>query len=162
MVSLRILIMTIGITAFTNGLADDPMLSTNVVADIEQSIESGNLRALAVGLYDNGEVQVTGFGQVSRDDKSIPTGDSIFEIGSITKVFTSLLAQTQVDADRLNWDDNIGSRLADVQFANDKVAAITLRELSTHSSSLPRLPDNLDPQDLSVANYCSSCERQMV
>ena len=145
--SRRILVMIIGITAFSNGLADDPMVSTEVAAEIERSIERGNVRAVAVDLYDSGEVRVTGFGQPSLGDKSVPTGDTLFEIGSITKVFTSLLAQTQVDTDRLSWDDNIGSRLPDLQFANAEVAAITLRELSTHSSGLPRLPDNMDPQD---------------
>lgn len=145
--SLRILVVVAGLTAFANGQADVPALNTNVAAGIERSIDSGKIRALRVALYDNGETQVMGVGQVSRDDSSTPKGDTLFEIGSITKVFTSLLAQTQVDADRLSWDDTIGSRLVDGEFTNEAVASITLRELSTHSSGLPRLPGNMNPSD---------------
>lgn len=135
--------LTLAATVQADGLAVTP----EVFSGIERAIENRTVRAVSVGLYDNGDMQVVGFGQVSRADSSTPQGDTLFEIGSITKVFTSPLAQTQVDAGRLSWDDTIASRLPDVEFANGEVAAITLRELSTHRSGLPRLPDNIDSTD---------------
>ena len=67
---------------------------------------------------------------------------SAWTLGSITKVFTALLVQTLVDDDLLHWDDAISETLADVEFANEEVAKVTLRELATHRSGLPRLPTN--------------------
>ncbi len=143
----RLFLITLTCTLFTTSSAADLDLSPHVLAGIEQAIEDSKARAVAVGLYDNGEIQVTGFGQLSRAGSAVPGSDTLFEIGSITKVFTSLLTQTQVAADRLTWDDTIGSLLPELDFTSEAVASITLRELSTHTSGLPRVPDNMDPTD---------------
>lgn len=70
-----------------------------------------------------------------------PTLD-LYEIGSITKVFTGLLLAQDVEAGRLTLDDTLGKLLAGRVVLKPDVAAITLRQLVTHSSCLPRLsPD---------------------
>lgn len=73
----------------------------------------------------------------------VPSERTIFEIGSITKVFTGLLlAQATLDG-KAALDDPIAKHLpADLKLA-PAVAAITLQQLSSHTSGLPRLPDNL-------------------
>ncbi len=139
--------MVVAITLSAAGHATDPSLIPEVAAGLEQTIERGDARAISVGLYDNGETQVIGFGQVSRIDNSVPRHDTLFEIGSITKVFTSLLTQIQINSSRLSWDDTIASRLQETVFANDAVASITLRELASHTSGLPRVPDNMNSPD---------------
>lgn len=144
---MRTLIMIFAITLSAAGHAADPTFIPEVAAGLEQAIERGDARAISVGLYDNGQTAVIGFGHMRRDDSSAPRGDSVFEIGSISKVFTSLLTQVQADEDLLDWDEAIGDRLPDTDFASDAVASITLRELATHTSGLPRLPDNMDPAD---------------
>ena len=66
----------------------------------------------------------------------------LFEIGSITKVFTGvLLAQATVEG-KVGLDDPLARRLP-VQFTHPETGAITLKQLATHTSCLPRLPDNL-------------------
>lgn len=144
---MRSLIMFFAIALTTGCQAADPSIQTGVATGLERAIERGDARAIAVGLYDNGQTSVTGFGRLSRDDGSTPTGESIFEIGSITKVFTSLLTQVQEDQDELDWDDSIGELLPGTIFASDQVASITLRELATHRSGLPRIPDNMEMSD---------------
>lgn len=75
----------------------------------------------------------------------VPSERTIFEVGSITKVFTGLLlAQATLDG-KAALDDPIAKHLpADLKLA-PAVAAITLQQLSSHTSGLPRLPDNLSP-----------------
>ena len=137
------LLFLMSVAAHADGLTINP----DVVSGIERAIADGKARAAIVGLYDNGKTAITGFGQMSRGDDSVPQGDSIFEIGSISKVFTAILTQTQVNAGRLGWDETIASRLPDAEFASEAVGAITLRELSSHTSGLPRMPDNFAPED---------------
>ncbi len=66
----------------------------------------------------------------------------LFEIGSITKVFTgALLAHAVVDG-KLGLEDTLSKRLP-VEFGYEETGAITLKQLATHTSCLPRLPDNM-------------------
>ena len=63
----------------------------------------------------------------------------LFEIGSISKVFTGLLLAQAVERGDLVLDDTLGGLLhGEVKFSSPAVAAITLRQLITHSSCLPR------------------------
>jgi CubicO group peptidase (beta-lactamase class C family) len=65
----------------------------------------------------------------------------LFEIGSISKVFTGLLLAQAVERGDLGLDDRLCDMLAGrVVFSSPAVASITLRQLVTHSSCLPRLP----------------------
>ena len=67
----------------------------------------------------------------------------VFEIGSITKVFTGLLLAQAVVEKKVTPDTTIGSLLAGkVKFTDPRVAAIMLKQLATHTSGLPRMPDN--------------------
>jgi D-alanyl-D-alanine-carboxypeptidase/D-alanyl-D-alanine-endopeptidase len=68
----------------------------------------------------------------------------VFEIGSITKVFTGLLLADAVETKKVRLDSTLKELLGDeITFADPDVAAITLVQLSTHTSGLPRLPDNM-------------------
>ena len=70
-----------------------------------------------------------------------PASETLFEIGSISKVFTGLLLAQAVERGDLKLDDRLGDLLGkDVPFASPAVAGVTLRQLVTHSSCLPRLP----------------------
>lgn len=78
--------------------------------------------------------------------------DTIFEIGSITKVFTGILLADAVHSGKASLDDPVSKHLpADLLPDASPLHDITLLELSTHTSGLPRLPADLDrgadPQD---------------
>jgi D-alanyl-D-alanine-carboxypeptidase/D-alanyl-D-alanine-endopeptidase len=66
----------------------------------------------------------------------------LFEIGSISKVFTGLLLADAVVEGKLKLEDTLAQRLP-VQFDHVETGAVTLKQLATHSSCLPRLPDNM-------------------
>jgi serine-type D-Ala-D-Ala carboxypeptidase/endopeptidase len=66
----------------------------------------------------------------------------VFEIGSISKVFTGILLAQAVQEGKLALSDTLGKRLP-VEPESAAVAGITLQQLATHTSCLPRLPDNL-------------------
>lgn len=67
------------------------------------------------------------------------SGDTLFEIGSITKVFTGLLLQDMALKGEVGLDDPVSKYLpADVRVPVRNGKPITLRQLATHTSGLPR------------------------
>lgn len=77
----------------------------------------------------------------------VPAERVLFEIGSISKVFTGVLLAQAVNEGRLALTDTLATRLPDVKFHDPVIAAITLEQLATHSSCLPRLPSNMATAD---------------
>jgi serine-type D-Ala-D-Ala carboxypeptidase/endopeptidase len=60
----------------------------------ERAMRSGRRIGLVIGCLAEGEQRVVGSGRVRNDAKDPPDGGTIFEIGSITKVFTASARQT--------------------------------------------------------------------
>jgi D-alanyl-D-alanine-carboxypeptidase/D-alanyl-D-alanine-endopeptidase len=91
---------------------------------------------LVVGVHWRGRHRVYGFApRVARD--KIPDGRTIYEIGSITKVFTTSLLAALVAERRVRLDDPVRSFMPEL---SDFPLGITLRRLAIHTSGLPRLP----------------------
>lgn len=97
-----------------------------------------------------GKTRFVTIGRLNADDSKPMTADTLFEIGSITKMFTGLLLAQAVVEGRMTLDDRIARHLpAGLQLAPE-VAAITLGQLATHTSGLPRVPPDIfaaDPKD---------------
>lgn len=97
---------------------------------------------LVVGIYQRGQESVQGFGR-SNPANTPPNGNLIYEIGSITKLFTGITLAALEQNGQVNLDDPIASYLPPEVSLSPEVAAITLSQLATHTSGLPRLPDTL-------------------
>jgi CubicO group peptidase (beta-lactamase class C family) len=88
------------------------------------------------------------YGHLEKGDPRPLNGDTIFEIGSISKVFTSLLLSDMVQHGQVALDDPIAKYLPKtVKVPERNGRVITLVDLSTHTSGLPRLPKNLASKD---------------
>lgn len=73
-------------------------------------------------------------------------GDTLFEIASITKVFTALILADMVNKGEVALDDPAAKYLPPGhRMPERKGRQITLRDLSTHRSGLPRMPDGMRP-----------------
>ncbi|WP_168173565.1 serine hydrolase [Polaromonas sp. A23] len=87
-------------------------------------------------------------------------GRRIYEIGSISKVFTGLLVAQAVERGDLGLDDKLGVLLrGKVRFVSPEVEAITLRQLLTHSACVPRLPPDFS-EDRTPENPYAVYNRQ--
>ncbi len=80
-------------------------------------------------------------------DPDGPVGpDTLFEIGSLTKVFTALVLADAVSRGEVGLDDAANRHLpATLQLPERNGRAITLTDLATHTSGLPKLPANYPP-----------------
>jgi D-alanyl-D-alanine-carboxypeptidase/D-alanyl-D-alanine-endopeptidase len=109
-------------------------------------VEGQGQRAIVVGVIDSTGRNVYGYGSTSLKAQIPLDGLTLFEIGSVTKVFTGLLLADMVEHGLVELEAPIYKYLPSaitVPQWNDQ--QITFLHLATHTSGLPRLPSNLKP-----------------
>lgn len=103
---------------------------------------------IVVGVIDPHGRRVLTYGAFEKGDKRPLDGDTIFEIGSITKVFTALLAADMAQRGEVKLDDPIQKYLPPTAKMPERSGKqVTLIDLATHTSGLPRMPENFRPKD---------------
>ena len=91
---------------------------------------------------------VAAYGKVAKDRPQAPNADTVFEIGSITKVFTSLLLADMIERGEVRPDTPVADLLPKtVRVPSRNGRQITLLDLSMQISGLPRIPSNMTPAD---------------
>ncbi|WP_325564861.1 serine hydrolase [Pedobacter sp.] len=119
---------------------------------IQNEVAGKRCKSIIVGIVNMKGKQVFAEGVKSDADPSLPDGNTIYEIGSITKVFTSLVLSKMSLRHELNLNDPISKYLpTDVKSPSKNGKEISLLNLSTHRSGMPRFPYNVDPKNLDQA-----------
>lgn len=99
---------------------------------------------MVIGILDEGYTYYYNYGTFSATDSAKIDSSTLFHIGSITKVFTTSLLMQMVADSLVQLRDPISQYLPDsVTVANPMLQYITLRQLATHTSGLPREPYNI-------------------
>jgi CubicO group peptidase (beta-lactamase class C family) len=89
---------------------------------------------LAVGLLADGEAHVAGLGVTSSEHPLAVDGDTLFQIGSITKTYTATLVMRLVEQGKLDLDAPVRTYLPNLRLADpDAAARVTLRHLLSHT-----------------------------
>lgn len=103
---------------------------------------------IVVGIITPEGRRIISYGHLNQGDARTLNGDTVFEIGSVTKVFTSLLLADMVQHNQVALDDPVAKYLPpSVKMPQRNGRSITLVDLATHTSGLPRLPTNMHPKD---------------
>lgn len=124
---------------------------------VKSLIDGGYCPGLVVALITPTEPpQIVAWGETARGNGKAPDGNTVFEIGSVTKVFTSLLLAEAVIDKQLTLETPVATLLPKAKLPAGK-RAITVLDLATHTSGLPRMPNNMHPADLAnpYADYTS-------
>ncbi len=111
-----------------------------VIADIvEPEIAKYQNLGVVVGVRQADRTSILGFSRTGSTGQC-PDGTTLFEIGSVTKLFTTTILACLVNEGAIALDDPVRDFLPELpQFPQE----ITLRHLATHTSGLPRLPRNI-------------------
>lgn len=101
-----------------------------------------------VGVIDRYGRRVVSYGTMGLRDQRRVDGDTVFDIGSITKVFTALLLADEVQRGDLSLADPAAKYLpSTVRLPQRNGRQITLADLATHTAGLPLRPPNLASKD---------------
>lgn len=104
-----------------------------------ERVNAGAYPSLVIGIVRGDKQEIVPFGGAREN--------TIYEIGSVTKTFTALLLADAVTRGDLSLDDPVQKLLPGFTIPQSGTRAITLRDLATQSSGLPRLPENLMPKN---------------
>jgi serine-type D-Ala-D-Ala carboxypeptidase/endopeptidase len=103
---------------------------------------------IVVGVITPEGRKVIAHGGLDQGDPRMLGGDTVFEIGSVGKVFTALLLADMVRRGEVALADPVARYLPpQVHVPERSGRAITLQDLAAHHSGLPRLPTNFAPRD---------------
>ena len=145
----------------SSGVAAQPFPSDEAIRSIlrarvdtfKQSV------GMVVGLIDEDGTRVIGYGRSHTEGGHAVHGGTIYEIGSISKVFTTTVLADMVRRGEVGLTDPVSRYIpADVRIPTRGGREITLQDLATHRSGLPRMPDDVTV-DLNAATDDYSLDR---
>jgi CubicO group peptidase (beta-lactamase class C family) len=144
----------------TRTAADTHPHKAKVAALVQPLIDAEYASGMVIGIYDAGRTEVYGFG---KGPGNVPPDEStLFEIGSVTKVFTSLLLADAVDRQEVRLETNLADLLPPgVTVPTRDTHTVTLGMLATHTSGLPRMPPSLAGREDSPDPYAKYGEEAL-
>lgn len=136
------LLVAIGIliSCFSFGQTEHKILESEWNAIYENTKDFPEETELAIAFINNDQVTYHGIKRVKDTIVYANNSKNVFEIGSITKVFTSTLLSNFVLQKKINLNDPIQDYF-DFPLKSKNIKVL---ELANHTSGLPRLPTNLN------------------
>src|SRR5262249_22982089 len=118
---------------------------------IEREMAAKGIPGMSVAIVDDQEiVWAQGFGMADGKKKTPASADTVYRIGSVSKLFTDIAIMQKVERGQINLDAPVSKYLPDFRPKNPFGDPITLRELMSHRSGLLREPP--------VGNYFETTE----
>jgi CubicO group peptidase (beta-lactamase class C family) len=87
------------------------------------------------------------YGEADMDKKTAADSDTVYRIGSITKMFTALMLEQLVEAKKVHLSDPVEKYFPEIKLVQDRFPGappITFIQLATHTAGLGREPDNAE------------------
>jgi len=109
---------------------------------IKKHIKKAKIPGVSVGLIKNSNIEFFNYGVMERDSDLALDENTVYEIASVSKTFTSILLAILQKERLLDKDDSISKYVPELAKVPG-LEKITLYHLATHTSGLPNLPTKL-------------------
>ena len=115
-------------------------LQEEIESIVNEYLEIG----MAVGIIDKQQQETRlYYGSKTRNQEDPPDGNTVFQIGSITKTFTGILLADRILNGTIGINENAGDYLpAGMTMPSAEGVEITIKHLATHASGIPKRPHN--------------------
>lgn len=129
-------------------VAQTPVVPDRAQRSIRARVDRGDNVGIVVGIVNPHGETYYAYGATVYGGDQTPDEHTVFEIGSITKVFTSILLADMVNRGEVSLEDPIERYLPNsIEAPTRGGESITLEHLATHTSGLPRMANNMRPAD---------------
>ncbi len=122
----------------------------NIDQLVRSQIESKSIPGITIGVVKDGEVIIAeGFGYADVNKKIEANEHTVYQIGSVTKMFTGHLLSILIHQQEISLSDTLSNFFPEgLDFPKSPSGqVVTLKDIATHSSEFPRYPENLDRID---------------
>lgn len=123
--------------------ADGVDLELAIDREAGKMVGQGVSDAFVIGVVKQGRTWTRSYGDRPLNGAARPDGDSVFQIGSLTKIFTVATLLCLVREGLVSLDDDLTGVFGDRVRLSRAAGAITLRQLASHTSGLPPVPPSL-------------------
>ena len=115
---------------------------------IRKYVKKSKIPGISVGIVDENDTRLFNYGEIKKESAIMPTSDTIYEIGSMTKTFTAILTVKLQEEGLLSLDDPITKFLPEFTGSDFDKNRITLRHLITHTSGIVEIPLKNYPKNI--------------
>jgi CubicO group peptidase (beta-lactamase class C family) len=116
----------------------DELLS-QIDAEAAEHLAGVTEGTLMVGITVDGERHVRRYRSEGAELAVLPSDDSVYEIGSVSKVYCSTVLASLLEEGRLSLDDTLGSLLPNGANLAPEIARLTVLDLVTHTAGVPSI-----------------------
>ncbi len=107
-------------------------------------MDKGLSYGLVVGIYKDEKIFIKGYGTVNQNSTMVPDGTTIFQLASVSKLFTASTYQILSDEKVFDMDATLSDVLGTTVKLSPLVQETTLRQLATHTSGFPNIPKPIE------------------
>lgn len=116
------------------------MLPGKIEELVEPVVDGKPGSGIAIGVFDGQQRHFDGYGDASENTSAIPTENTLYEIGSVTKLFTATLLACLAAEGLVTLEDPVQKHIPALPHFPTN---ITLGRLASHTAGLPSLPKNI-------------------
>lgn len=128
------------ISTSVRGQVDDLRKEIKKIIKYDTQLDLEGNPGFIISVIDQDSIYQLPFGNQYSDRNSLPSQNDIYEIGSITKPFTALLTIALYERGFFSLEDPINNHLHR-NHRNPRLESITIHDLLSHTSGLPKHPD---------------------
>ncbi|MBL7846786.1 MAG: serine hydrolase [Cyclobacteriaceae bacterium] len=115
---------------------------------LKERVDAGETPGIVVAFHQNGMTTFYHVGYADVASQRLVDSKTLFEIGSITKTFTTIMIAQLAEEGKIKLKDPVQNFLpSGVTMPTRNGRSITFEDLATASSGLPRMPNNMTPAD---------------
>jgi len=133
------------------GQREELRMEIDKILRYDTEISLKNTPGFIVGIIDNDSTYYFSFGHKTKNENNTIDQNDIFEVGSITKVFTSSVVASLEAKNIISYRDKINDFLP-IEYQNPRMDNTFVEDLINHTSSLPKRPSFFGKKEKNVQN----------
>lgn len=124
--------------------SDNKDLEATLDLEVMKFIQHDASYGMVIGVYKDGKSFIKGYGTVNKESATVPSASTVFQIASVSKLFTASLLQILCDEGILKMDATLAELIGGSMALSPAAQRVTLKQLATHTSGFPSIPKPLE------------------